>query len=102
MSEITAASREQTSGIEQINRAVTQMDDATQRNAALVEEAAAASQSLQEQSVKLTALVGVFKIDERMVSNGGPVMVQQLSPIAAPREAVQKLHVASSTLRLRS
>src|SRR5690606_10264829 len=49
MGEITAASQEQTTGIDQINRAVSQMDEVTQQNAALVEEAAAAAHSLQEQ-----------------------------------------------------
>ena len=62
MGEITAASQEQTSGIEQINQAVVQMDQVTQQNAALVEEAAAASQSLQEQAGTLARTVSVFKI----------------------------------------
>ncbi|WP_373298415.1 methyl-accepting chemotaxis protein, partial [Paludibacterium paludis] len=53
MSEISAASIEQSSGIEQVNLAVTQMDENTQKNAALVEEAAAAAESLQEQSQSL-------------------------------------------------
>ena len=55
MGEITAASQEQTSGIEQINQAITQMDQVTQQNAALVEEASAAAQSLQEQAGNLVA-----------------------------------------------
>ena len=61
--EITEASREQGQGIEQINEAVTQMDQVTQQNAALVEEAAAAAQSLQHQASNLSRIVGVFKID---------------------------------------
>ncbi|MDC8758110.1 methyl-accepting chemotaxis protein [Janthinobacterium fluminis] len=60
MGEITSASQEQTSGIEQINMAIAQMDDVTQQNAALVEEAAAASQSMQEQAANLAGLVGFF------------------------------------------
>jgi hypothetical protein len=64
MSEITAASQEQTSGIEQINQAITQMDDVTQQNASLVEEAAAAAQSLQDQAGKLAQVVSVFKLNE--------------------------------------
>jgi methyl-accepting chemotaxis protein len=63
MTEISAASSEQTSGIEQINQAVTQMDMVTQQNAALVEEAAAAARALQEQADKLAQVVGVFKLD---------------------------------------
>jgi methyl-accepting chemotaxis protein len=61
--EITAASHEQTQGIEQINQAITQMDQVTQQNAALVEEAAAAAGSLQEQATVLAEVVGVFKLN---------------------------------------
>jgi methyl-accepting chemotaxis protein len=68
MGEITAASQEQTSGIEQINQAITQMDQVTQQNAALVEEAAAAAASLQGQAGGLSQVVGVFKLRE-----SGPV-----------------------------
>jgi methyl-accepting chemotaxis protein len=62
MSEISAASAEQTAGIEQINEAITQMDQVTQQNAALVEEAAAASASMQEQAANLTRAVSVFQV----------------------------------------
>ena len=61
--EITAASHEQSTGLDEINRAITQMDEVTQQNAALVEEAAAAAQSLQDQAGKLTQVVSVFKLD---------------------------------------
>jgi methyl-accepting chemotaxis protein len=64
MSEISAASMEQTSGIEQINQAITQMDDVTQQNAALVEQAAAAAESLEEQAQNLVITVGSFKVDD--------------------------------------
>ncbi|MCL1498859.1 methyl-accepting chemotaxis protein [Xanthomonas nasturtii] len=63
MGEISAASQEQSSGIEQVNQTVTHMDEATQQNAALVEEATAAARSLEEQAVGLTEAVAVFKID---------------------------------------
>ncbi|MCW5296982.1 HAMP domain-containing protein [Herbaspirillum lusitanum] len=63
MGEITAASQEQSSGIEEVNRAITQMDETTQQNAALVEQAAAAAQSLQDQAQRLTQSVSVFKLD---------------------------------------
>ena len=63
MGEITAASQEQSSGIEEVNRAISQMDEMTQQNAALVEEAAAAAESMQEQAVKLAQAVSVFKMD---------------------------------------
>ena len=62
MAEIEAASREQTQGIEQINQAITQMDQVTQQNAALVEEAAAAAASLQEQASGLSQVVSVFRL----------------------------------------
>jgi methyl-accepting chemotaxis protein len=60
MGEITAASREQSEGIEQVNQAVIQMDQVTQQNAALVEEAAAAAESLQDQAGILVNVVSVF------------------------------------------
>ncbi|ASU38853.1 methyl-accepting chemotaxis protein [Herbaspirillum sp. meg3] len=60
--EISAASVEQSSGLEQINQAIAQMDEVTQQNAALVEEAAAAAQSLQDQAGRLSLAVGVFKL----------------------------------------
>ena len=61
MSEIMSASQEQSNGIEQINTAVTQMDDVTQQNAALVEEAAAATASLALEAGGLTQAVSLFK-----------------------------------------
>jgi methyl-accepting chemotaxis protein len=63
ISEITAAGLEQSAGISQINDAVTEMDTLTQQNAALVEEAAAAAGSLQEQAERLNDSVSVFRID---------------------------------------
>jgi len=62
MGEISAASAEQSSGIEEINLAVTQMDAGTQQNAALVEQAAAAAQSLDDQAHALKQLVGKFQL----------------------------------------
>ena len=62
MGEIAAASAEQSSGIDQVNTAITQMDEVTQQNAALVEEAAAAATSLEEQAQGLADAVSVFKL----------------------------------------
>ena len=62
ISEISAASEEQTRGIEQVNVAIAQMDEATQQNAAMVEEAAAAAQSMQEQAQMLRDVVNVFRL----------------------------------------
>jgi methyl-accepting chemotaxis protein len=64
MGEIAAASQEQAGGIDQVNRAVSQMDEVTQQNAALVEEAAAAAGSLQDQARELVLAVGVFRLAE--------------------------------------
>ena len=62
MAEIAAASEEQSDGIEQVNKAVTQMDEVTQQNAALVEEAAAAAVSLEEQASRMSGVVNVFRV----------------------------------------
>ncbi|WP_293780705.1 methyl-accepting chemotaxis protein [uncultured Oxalicibacterium sp.] len=67
MSEIMAASQEQSSGIEQVNTAISQMDQVTQQNAALVEEAAAAAASLKEQANNLTEAVSIFRVNENDV-----------------------------------
>lgn len=67
VSEITAASLEQTQGIDEINRAIGQMDEVTQQNAALVEEAAAAAQSLQDQAQGLSSVVSVFTLTNHSV-----------------------------------
>ncbi|VXB68598.1 Cache 3/Cache 2 fusion domain-containing protein [Massilia sp. 9I] len=64
MAEITAASQEQTSGIEHINRSVGEMDEATQQNAALVEQASAAAQAMQDQAAELARSVRVFRIGD--------------------------------------
>ena len=72
MADITTASREQSSGIEQINETIMQMDEATQQNAALVEEATAAAQSLQAQAGRLLQTVGVFRIPESDAAVAGP------------------------------
>jgi len=62
MSEISAASGEQEAGIEQVNQAIAQMDTVTQQNAALVEEAAAATEALKEQARRLAESVSVFRL----------------------------------------
>jgi len=62
MAEISAASREQSEGIEQVNQALTQLDHVAQQNAALVEEAAAAARSLEEQAGQLKSAVRTFKL----------------------------------------
>ncbi len=62
MADITLASQEQSDGIEQVNLAITEMEESTTQNAALVEQAAAAAENMQQQSIKLTDLVNSFKL----------------------------------------
>jgi methyl-accepting chemotaxis protein len=64
MAEIAASSMEQASGIEQVNKAVTSMDTVTQQNAALVEQASAAAQTLTEQAANLTELIARYRLDK--------------------------------------
>jgi methyl-accepting chemotaxis protein len=64
MAEIASSSREQASGIEQVNKAITMMDEVTQQNAALVEEASAAAQALTEQASNLTQLISRYEVGE--------------------------------------
>ncbi|PWF25410.1 methyl-accepting chemotaxis protein [Corticimicrobacter populi] len=64
MGEIAVASREQHTGIEEVGHAVTQMDESTQQNAALVEQAAAAAHSLRDQAVVLEELMAMFKLKQ--------------------------------------
>ena len=89
MAEITSASNEQEAGIEQINQAITEMDAVTQQNAALVEEAAAASEALQDQAGILAEAVSVFKLD------GTQALQQvQVQAIRAPARAPAKPRAA--------
>ena len=62
MAEISAASQEQSAGIEQVNQTITQMDQTTQQNAALVEEASAAARAMENQTALLTEAVAIFRI----------------------------------------
>ena len=78
MAEIASSSREQASGIEQVNKAITMMDDVTQQNAALVEEASAAAQALSEQASNLTQLISRYRVGEGAAAD---------HPRAAPRPA---------------
>ncbi|WP_332856297.1 methyl-accepting chemotaxis protein [Duganella sp. S19_KUP01_CR8] len=80
MAEITHASREQSAGIEQVNQAISQMDTVTQQNAELVQQAASASQGLQDQAATLSQLVSVFRLKDG--ARGGPPAVRS-SPRAA-------------------
>ncbi|HCY62873.1 MAG TPA: methyl-accepting chemotaxis protein [Oxalobacteraceae bacterium] len=87
LDEISSASEEQTAGIEQVNQAITQMDQGTQQNAALVEEAAAAAGSLQDQASNLARVVNVFKLDG--MHRLAPVAVHQIAD-AKPAVVIDK------------
>ncbi|RFP20485.1 HAMP domain-containing protein [Duganella sp. BJB488] len=84
MSQISHASEEQSLGIAQVNDAITQMDQVTQQNAALVEEAAAAAESMQEQSAKLAEVVGVFKLDASQMAMQSRALPPARSRVAPP------------------
>jgi methyl-accepting chemotaxis protein len=93
MSEIANASQEQSAGIEQVNVSIIEMDSMTQQNAALVEEAAAAAQSLQDQAAELSRVVSIFKLvegEERVVAAPPPAAKAVVKPIVA-RAPVKKL-----------
>ncbi|MGA2553007.1 MAG: methyl-accepting chemotaxis protein [Burkholderiaceae bacterium] len=91
MSEISSASREQSTGIEQVNQAIAQMDQVTQQNAALVEEAAAAAQSMSEKAGELAAVVAAYQVLGEMHSGNpartlsGPTLVNT-APRSPKRE----------------
>ncbi|MBE0505588.1 MAG: cache domain-containing protein [Marinospirillum sp.] len=87
MGEISAASDEQSQGIEQVNQAVIQMDDVTQQNAALVEEAAAAAESLEEQSQALSEAVSVFRISSDLETKKAPAKAVTKTAQPAARKA---------------
>jgi len=80
IAEITAASQEQSVGIEEVNHAIIEMDGVTQQNAALVEEAAAAAQSLQDQAAELAKVVSVFKL-----SANDSLLSHRPAPVSAPK-----------------
>ncbi len=88
ISEISAASSEQTGGIDQINLAITEMDQVTQQNAALVEEAAAAAEAMQEQAARLAQLVSVFRlaaVDAAPAARVAPGAVSRVAATVAAR-----------------
>lgn len=87
MAEISAASSEQSAGIDQVNKAIVQMDEVTQQNAALVEEASAAAESMEEEANNLAQSVSVFKLDRAL---SAPHM-ERVTPPSHPTEAPQTL-----------
>ncbi|WP_028104145.1 methyl-accepting chemotaxis protein [Pseudoduganella violaceinigra] len=96
MGEITAATLEQSQGIEEVNSAIGQMDEMTQQNAALVEEAAAAAESMQEQANNLAQAVSIFKLaGDELAKRAAPPPVRKAKP-AAPARSTAVVPAAAS------
>jgi methyl-accepting chemotaxis protein len=104
MSEISIASREQTSGIEQINVAIGHLDQVTQQNAALVQETAEAAQSLQEQADELVQLVNVFRLgaaEGLHADEAAPAAnIVRLTPTAGSDARIQAVRHAAAASRI--
>ena len=89
MAEIAAASDEQSRGIQQVSLAVTEMDNVTQQNASLVEEASSAAASLEDQAGRLTQAVAVFRLNDAPVAQVAKAAQSALrTPNLAPRPAL--------------
>ena len=102
MSEITAASQEQSSGIEQVNLAIAEMDEMTQQNAALVEQAAAAAESMQEQASALAQAVSIFKLTNILQTPasrpGSNTAVQaKKAPAVSPKKTASNPQLSNKT-----
>ena len=91
MNEITAASEEQSAGIEQVNQAIGKMDEMTQQNSALVEEASAAAQSMQDQAATLAQAVSLFHLRDGMQARtampASPKVALRAKPVTSPAPA---------------
>jgi methyl-accepting chemotaxis protein len=87
VAEIAAASREQSTGLEQINTAVAGMDEMTQRNAALVEETTAAAQALNGQAIELADAVGFFRTGAQTAEASAPVTAKPVAAAPAAQQA---------------
>jgi uncharacterized phage infection (PIP) family protein YhgE len=85
MGEISAASSEQSAGVAQVGEAITQMDQVTQQNAALVEEMAAATNSLSQQAQELVNTVAVFKLAQGAAASAAPARPVRSAPAPAPK-----------------
>jgi methyl-accepting chemotaxis protein len=81
--DIAASSQEQTSGIRQVHASVTQMDQVVQQNASLVEEAAAATESMKGQAATLLQMVGRFKLSDNQAAAAAPAPLQASAALRA-------------------
>ncbi|MEO6558267.1 MAG: methyl-accepting chemotaxis protein [Burkholderiaceae bacterium] len=101
MGEISAASREQEAGIGQINQAITNMEGMTQQNAALVEEASAAAESLHDQADNLVQVVSLFKLDDMHTTTAMASIAKQ-QRIVPTKAAIKSLDKKPNTVRIAS
>jgi uncharacterized phage infection (PIP) family protein YhgE len=101
--EITSATLEQSSGIGQVNQAVTQLDQMTQQNAALVEQSAAAAQSLKDQADRLAQTVAMFKVSRAEANStlkSVQARAQGVAPAAKPKTAPLKAVAATPVVAI--
>ncbi|MCS6479549.1 methyl-accepting chemotaxis protein [Burkholderia thailandensis] len=97
MGEISAASEEQSTGIVQVNRAVSQMDAVTQQNAALVEEAAAAAASLEDQTRQMKQIVSAWRVEGGIAPAASSVRSNVTGRASEPHAAASASHASSAT-----
>ncbi|WP_296045984.1 methyl-accepting chemotaxis protein [uncultured Alteromonas sp.] len=98
MSEIASASAEQASGIDEINKAVVQMDEMTQQNAALVEEAAAAAESMSSQASQLISRVNFFELGQEASIESAPVIRSAPPTQSKPKVSAKAMAARSQQL----
>jgi len=96
ISDIAAASAEQATGIEQVNKALTQMDEVTQQNSALVEENAATSKTLEQQAKAMSDEVGVFRVDEAEAERPAAAPKRPIAVAAKPVKAAAPKRAAAA------
>ncbi|XGB23014.1 cache domain-containing protein [Streptomyces sp. II-2-2-2] len=94
MAEISAASQEQSAGIDQVNQTVVQMDETTQQNAALVEEATAAARAMEEQATQLADAVAIFRLDNQVAQAVSAVTARAVAGMPPVRPASRPTPVA--------
>jgi len=99
MAEISAASQEQSAGIDQVNQTVVQMDETTQQNAALVEEATAAARAMEEQATQLADAVAIFRLDNQVAQAVSAVTARAVAAMGPVRPASRPAPPASPALR---
>ena len=98
ISDINTASKEQSASIAQINQSVTQMDEMTQQNAALVEEASAAGEAVAEQARNLNSLVRFFHIDTEAEDARAHAGVPTASPLTGSRTSSVPMNDSGSDI----